>query len=123
MEKRILAVDDDNVMLGFVRDTLTGAGYSVACTSSGREAMELLAREKYDCIVLDFYMPDKDGLDVVGSMYSRSDRTPTIVFTSKLEPHHEAGVQGFGIVREILKKPGTATELLKAVERVLSDAV
>ena len=66
MEKRILAVDDDNVMLGFVRDTLTGAGYSVACASSGREAMELLAREKYDCIVLDFYMPEKDGLDVVG---------------------------------------------------------
>ena len=122
MGKHILAVDDDNTMLEFIKNALTPHGYEVICVSGGKEAIEILKEQTFDCVILDFYMPEKDGLDVVGSMYSRKDRTPTIVFTNKIEPHHEAGVQGFGIVREVLKKPCSAEELIEAVERVLADS-
>ena len=120
MGKRILAADDDNTMLGFIKNVLAPHGYEVTCVSGGIEAIELLKEQTFDCVILDFYMPEKDGLDVVGSMYSRKDRTPTIVFTNKIEPHHEAGIQGFGIVREVLKKPCSAEKLLETVESVIA---
>ena len=121
MGKHILAVDDDKTMLVFIKNTLMKHGYEVTCVSGGKEAIEILKEQTFDCVILDFYMPEKDGLDVVGSMYSRKDRTPTIVFTNKIEPHHEAGVQGFGIVREVLKKPCPAEKLLEAVGWSVND--
>lgn len=123
MKNRILAVDDDKVMLEFIRGALTGAGYDVTCVTGGQDAIDILAQQIFDAIVLDYYMPGKDGLDVVASMYSRKDRTPTIVFTtSKIEPHHEAGVQGFGIVKAVLKKPCTVEKLTEVVKSVLVGA-
>ena len=121
MAKKILAVDDDKTMLVFIKNTLMKHGYEVTCVSGGEEAIEILKEQTFDCVILDFYMPEKDGLDVVGSMYSRKDRTPTIVFTNKIEAHHEAGVQGFGIVREVLKKPCSVEVLFETVERVMND--
>ena len=122
MGKHILAVDDDKTMLEFIRGVLVPHGYEVTCASGGKEAIEILKEQTFDCVILDFYMPEKDGLDVVGSMYSRKDRTPTIVFTNKIEPHHEAGVQGFGIVKAVLKKPCTVEKLTEVVKSVLVGA-
>ena len=121
MAKKILAVDDDKTMLEFIRGALVPHGYEVTCVSGGKEAIDILKEQTFDCVILDYYMPEKDGLDVVGSMYSRKDRTPTIVFTNKIEAHHEAGVQGFGIVREVLKKPCSVEVLFETVERVMND--
>ena len=120
MKTRILAVDDDNTMLIFIRDTLTAAGYDVTCVTGGQEAIDILKEQSFDGMILDFYMPGKDAIDVIGSMYTRGDRTPTIVVSSKLTAHHEAAVQGFvGITREVLKKPCTADKLVETVERVI----
>ena len=121
MGKRVLAVDDDAMMLAVIRNTLRNAEYEVTCAASGREAIDRLKMEKYDCIVLDFYMPDNDGLDVVGFMYSKRIRIPVIIFSSNIEAYHEAGVQAFGVVKEILKKPSSVSELLQTVERVIRE--
>ncbi|MBR5969306.1 MAG: response regulator [Lachnospiraceae bacterium] len=117
-KKRILAVDDDETTLGFVSEVLSAQGCEVVCASGGAEAIEILKEQSFDGVVLDFYMPEKDGLDVIASMYGRKDRTPTIIFTSKLSPAYEAAVQGFGITREILYKSCTASQLAEAVKRV-----
>ncbi|MBR5970896.1 MAG: response regulator [Lachnospiraceae bacterium] len=122
MAKKILAVDDDNTMLEFISCTLTQKGYDVTCITGGQEAIDILKEQVFDGMILDFYMPGKDAIDVIGSMYTRGDHTPTIVFSSKLSASHEAAVQGFaGITREVLKKPCTAEKLVEAVERVVNN--
>ena len=122
MAKKILAVDDDPVMLGFVRDTLYANGHDAICAFGGREAIDLLMRQTFDCVILDFKMPDRDGIDVAAYMFKRKDRTPVIVFTSKMQPHEEATLQGLANVREFLKKPCSEESLLKTVDRVTSGA-
>lgn len=117
MGKRILAVDDDRVVLQFIRSVLTPHGYDVTCVDGGQAAIDILKEQTFTCVILDFYMPEKDGLDVIDSMYKRKDRTPTIVFSAKLEAHYEAAVQGFGIVREVLKKPCSPAKLVETVDR------
>ena len=119
MTKRILAVDDDVVMLSFVSEVLTANGYDVICATGGEEAIRIMGEQSFDGVLLDFFMPDKDGLDVICAMYGKRKHTPTIIITTGLSDYYTASVQGFGITREILKKPVTAEQLLEAVARLL----
>jgi DNA-binding response OmpR family regulator len=59
--KRILAVDDSPTYLAELADTLRGEGYDVAAARSGEEALELLAVQSVDCILLDLLMPGLSG--------------------------------------------------------------
>ena len=61
--KTILLVDDDPDYLGALGDALGGAGFRVVPAESGHQALELLATEPVDCILLDRAMPGIDGLE------------------------------------------------------------
>ena len=47
--KRILAVDDDSVMIGFIKNALSSHGYEVTCLTGGKEAIEILKEQTFDC--------------------------------------------------------------------------
>ncbi len=59
--KKILAVDDSLTYLHELTDALRGEGYDVAMAKSGEEALELLAVQAVDCILLDLLMPGLSG--------------------------------------------------------------
>ncbi len=59
--KKLLAVDDSATYLQELSDALTGEGYNVICARSGEEAIELLAVQTVDCILLDLMMPGIGG--------------------------------------------------------------
>jgi DNA-binding response OmpR family regulator len=59
--KRILAVDDSATYLHELASTLQGEGYDVVLARSGEEALELLAVQSVDCILLDLVMPGLSG--------------------------------------------------------------
>ncbi len=61
--KKILAVDDSMTYLQVLADNLRGDGYDVSLAHSGEEALELLAVESVDCILLDLMMPGLSGQD------------------------------------------------------------
>jgi two-component system, OmpR family, response regulator ResD len=57
----VLLVDDDEINLYYRRRILTAAGYEVATVTRGVEALEVIQREAFDVVVLDFRMPGRDG--------------------------------------------------------------
>lgn len=59
--KKVLAVDDSPTYLAELADTLRGEGYDVVCARSGEEALELLAVQPVDCVLLDLMMPGLGG--------------------------------------------------------------
>ena len=61
--KRILAVDDSLTYLQELHETLSGEGYDVILAHSGEEALEMLAVQVVDCILLDRLMPGIDGTE------------------------------------------------------------
>ena len=121
MTKKVLAIDDDLLMLGFIRDALHADGYEVVCVEGGQDAINILDEYQFDCVVLDFYLPDRDGLDIVSAMYKKRLQTPAIIFSSSISPHRENYLQGFGIVKEILKKPCSVEKLSETVGRVVAN--
>src|SRR5438445_11031262 len=80
---QILVVDDEPA----VRDSLDRAlrleGYTVELAADGAEALDALASDSPDAIVLDLMMPRVDGLEVCRRMRSAGDRTPVLVLTAR----------------------------------------
>jgi len=60
-ERRVLVVDDDASIQGFLAEALTDEGYSVRTASNGREALSILETWRPDIILLDLMMPEMDG--------------------------------------------------------------
>ena len=60
---RILVVEDEPKMLGFIRRGLSEAGYAVDGAESGASAEALASENEYDLVILDVMLPDQNGID------------------------------------------------------------
>ena len=78
----VLVVDDVPAMAGQYAYDLRRVGrYQTIVAASGDEALDILAREAIDCVVLDLEMPGVDGFDVLRRLQQRGIDTPVIVYT------------------------------------------
>lgn len=115
---RILLVDDEPAVRELLRVTFEGADVSVAEAASGEEALEALAHEIPDALVLDLRMPGIGGADLCRRL-RRDERTselPIVVLSGgdnhELRRAREAGAD------EVVRKPFSPLELLAVVERL-----
>lgn len=65
MGKRVLVVDDDEVLVQGLRSLLEFHGYSVLCAADGGAALKLLAAEKFDLLLADLIMPGVEGIELI----------------------------------------------------------
>ncbi|MEO8379118.1 MAG: response regulator [Acidobacteriota bacterium] len=124
MRKKILCVDDSNVVLLMEKLILAKANYELITAGTGREAVEIAKREKPDLILLDIVMPVMDGFEACRHL--RADETtrniPIIMVTTRSEaPNVE---QGYLIgCNEYVTKPIDSIELLSKVKNYLGESV
>ncbi|GAB4461702.1 MAG: hybrid sensor histidine kinase/response regulator [Elainellaceae cyanobacterium] len=81
----LLVVDDDEIDRMAVRRSLRNAGINMILTEAGDYATAIAAFQDrtYDCVFLDYRLPDRDGLAVVQEVRRRGDKTPLIVLTGQ----------------------------------------
>ncbi|TMK98980.1 MAG: response regulator transcription factor [Actinobacteria bacterium] len=82
---RLLVVDDDRAVRDALRRALTLAGHEVKCAEGGAEAIELVAEELPDAVVLDVGMPEIDGLEVCRRLRLLGNRVPILMLTARVE--------------------------------------
>lgn len=88
-KQHILIVEDDTDIQQLVSYNLIRSGFNVTCADSGEDALEILDREKFDCILLDLMLPGLSGLEVC--RHIRKDqgeddgRAPILMLTAKGE--------------------------------------
>jgi DNA-binding response OmpR family regulator len=80
---RVLLVEDDRMIGDSVRAALRQAGFAVDWVRDGPAAETSLATERFDVVLLDLGLPQRDGLDVLRAVRARGDRTPVIVLTAR----------------------------------------
>lgn len=120
---RVLVVDDDPQMLNLVGEVLAGMGAEPRCVQSSRQAAELINREKFDGVFLDWFMPELDGLQLAERIrWSKTNSTcPMIMLTANQEP--DAMRQCFRVgINFFLQKPATVDRiqgLLKAARDLM----
>lgn len=83
----ILVVEDDADIQQLVSYNLIKSGFNVTCADSGEEALEILAEERVDLILLDLMLPGKDGMEVCRIIRAKSnfDQPPIIMLTARSE--------------------------------------
>jgi signal transduction histidine kinase len=81
MSARILIVDDDRVILELASIILRSDGYRVRTAGDGIAALNLLDKEPFELVLLDFMMPGKDGLEVLGEIKDKFPDIAVIIFT------------------------------------------
>ncbi len=81
MEK-ILIVDDDEGLVHFLERFFTKQGYGVRSCHNGQAALEAMARESFDLILLDYKMPGLNGLDTLRELRTSQVKTPVIIMTA-----------------------------------------
>ena len=83
MAVRILVVDDDRAVRESLRRSLSFNGYSVELAHDGVEALDMIASDRPDALVLDVMMPRLDGLEVCRHLRSTGDDLPILVLTAR----------------------------------------
>jgi two-component system response regulator MprA len=80
---RVLVVDDDRAVREALRRALTLAGYELRVAEDGARAIELVAQEIPDAVVLDIAMPAIDGLEVCRRLRLLGNRVPILMLTAR----------------------------------------
>jgi two-component system, OmpR family, response regulator len=80
---RVLLVEDDRMIAQGLQTALRQDGYTVDSMSDGRSAAEALRTVRFDLVLLDLGLPERDGIDVLRELRRRGDSTPVIIVTAR----------------------------------------
>lgn len=115
---RILAVDDEAVVLDSFRKILVLGGFSVDTVESGSEALTLVRSRDYDFVFTDLKMPEMDGVEVVKAVKHLRPDVDVAVITGFGTIETAVETMGFGAA-DYVQKPFTEDELLAFANRLL----
>jgi len=120
---RVLVVDDSISIRKYVQRFLDRSGYDVETATDGMNALEVLAKEKYDAVVTDLEMPVMHGYDLIAEMKRNPVFTsiPIIVLTSRAGEKHRQKAIDMG-AQDYLVKPFEEQEMIEALKRLLAGA-
>ncbi|MGD1997014.1 MAG: response regulator transcription factor [Anaerolineae bacterium] len=121
MDEKILVVDDEPRVVRLVSSVLEAVDYEVVAAASGEPAIEMVALEQPDLVLLDILLPhDIDGYEVCRRVREFSD-VPVIMLTAKAQ--EDDVLRGFEVgADDYLIKPFSAKELVARVKAVLRRA-
>jgi len=122
MEKRVLVVDDDQVVNKSFERVLTDKGYRVDTAMSGREAFEKYAGADFDMVFTDLKMPGQDGLEVAKRIKEMNPWLPIVVVTGYGTQEAEEKAKAIGVA-EFLHKPLTPSLIADVAARVMGRKV
>lgn len=115
---RILLAEDDRVIRDITVMYLTKNGLQVDVTDNGNSACQLIAMNRYDCIVLDIMMPGKDGREVCRLIRNKYD--VSVIFLTALGEEHDI-VEGYEVgADEYVTKPFSAKVLLLKINALIN---
>ncbi len=80
---RVLVVEDEKKLAGFIRKALREDGHAVDMSHDGQEAGELAQTEKYDAVILDLMLPRRGGLEILRDLRTQGKSMPVLILTAR----------------------------------------
>ena len=121
--RRILVVDDEPGIRSTLGQLLTTAGHEVLLAENGSEATRLWRELGADLVILDIFMPEKDGIETIVELRAHSPGLPIIVMSGgdakRLDLLPEAKLLG---AYRTIDKPFTFAEMMKLVNSALESS-
>ncbi len=114
MPGRVLVVDDEESIRRLIERLLSRHGFSVVTASDGQRAIDTLAGERFDALVLDLMMPRVDGFGVLRHLVSTQPELVPKTIVATAFPKDATRAQLDEVCRVIIK-PFDTSELIEAV--------
>lgn len=86
LDNRVIVLDDDPDLRIMLQRYLTEQGFAVRAVSDVRQMQQLLARERFDVLVLDLTLPGTDGLHICRDMRATGEMIPILMLTARGDP-------------------------------------
>jgi len=119
MPKRILVIDDEELVRKMLHRVLSLAGYDIVPVSNGRDALELLKSGPVDLIILDMNMPGMNGIDFLMAIRGKNvTRVPVLMMSGSSDPEHRAEAYRLGVY-DFIRKPEDTEVMMKRIENGL----
>jgi two-component system, OmpR family, response regulator len=116
--QRILVVDDEPSIVDAVATALRYEGYEVEEASTGRDALAAVARSEPDLVVLDWMLPDVEGIEVGRRMRARGFKTAMLFLTAKDATENKVEALRAG-GDDYVTKPFSLAELVARTQAIL----
>lgn len=119
----ILVVDDSRAIREMCKSVFEIRNYSISLASSGKEALELIENERIDLVILDLFLPDVHGLEILYKIRENSQNLtlPVIALSSTLNNDHIAKVLKHG-ANDFINKPFSIEQIILKAANLIKDA-
>lgn len=118
MKDKILIVDDEPDIALILKLQLEDAGFATVRARDGIDALECLARDEFELILLDIKMPRMDGMQVLNKIMERSDNDAVIMMTAHGSEDIAVDAMKKGAI-DYIAKPFSTEEIVKKVEHAI----
>lgn len=120
MSEKVLLVDDEKDFLEAMSERMRARDMEVTTASSAREAFDIMEKETFDAIVLDFQMPEMDGMEALKSIKAKRPESQIILLTgyATVEKGIEAMKKG---ATDFLEKPADLEVLAKKIKQAKAE--
>jgi two-component system response regulator FixJ len=114
----VYVVDDDAGVLGSLRFLLETDGFNVRTFRNGASLLNVVRSTDVDCFVIDYKMPDMNGIDLAGRLRNRDIAAPVILITGYPDENIAARAEAAG-VRHVMLKPLLDESLVTRIRGVI----
>jgi two-component system response regulator FixJ len=117
----VYVVDDDADVLGSLRFLLETDGFNVRTFRNGASLLNAVHSTGVDCFVIDYKMPDMNGIDLAGRLRNRDIAAPVILITGYPDENISARAEAAG-VRHVLMKPLLEESLVTRIRGAIQES-
>jgi CheY-like chemotaxis protein len=118
-EKIILLIDDEVMLRDLLAEMLESNGYNVIKVGSGSEALRILTEEiKADLVIVDFNMPEMNGLETTQKIRELNFKMPIILSSGSIGLEHKLNFKGAGITAT-LTKPYEFDTMFSTIQKLI----
>lgn len=119
MNATVLVVDDEERIRSSLRGILSDEGFRVVDTGNAPGVMEIIAREKPALVLLDVWMPELDGIELLRRIKSEKPETRVIMISGHANIQNAVAATRLGAA-DFIEKPFSVNGLLASIERVIN---
>jgi len=116
---KILIADDNKAVAMTLQLKLNQEGFETKLVQNGKEAIDLLEKEKFDLLVLDLIMPEMNGFDVLENISQKEIKLPVIVASDLSQVEDFDRVKQLGAIDFFVKSNMSITEMVEKIKQYL----
>jgi CheY-like chemotaxis protein len=119
---KVLIVDDEPDYLSLMQERIGFWGYEVLSAENGKSALAIIKEKLPDIVILDYFMPGMDGVEVLRQIRKFDKKIPVIMFTAHADIKNIKGAQELGVSAFIPKLSTYSSDIQASLRSVLDMA-